>query len=81
MNDYVPPALKENANHFIIRTKANCVTNSGKSLKALVEPITKLAVTLKDDSNYVAISDIMTQKDRCSDKVDEVNKRLAELRE
>lgn len=81
MNDYVPPALKENANHFIIHTKANCVTNSGKSLKALVEPITKLAVSLKDDSNYMAISDIMTQKDRCSDKVDEVNKHLAELRE
>lgn len=81
LNDYVPPTLKENANHFIIHTKGNCVTNSGKSLKALVEPITKLAVTLKDDSNYVAIFDIMTQKDRYSDKVDEVNKRLAELRE
>ena len=53
MNDYVKLALKENPDNFIIHTGTNCVTNDGKSPKALVDWITKLAISLKDDSNYV----------------------------
>ena len=81
MNDCVKSALKENPSHFIIQIGTNYVTNGGKSLKALVDSITKLAVSLKGDSNYVAISNIITRKDRRSDKVDQVNKHLAEQRE
>ena len=81
LNDYDKPYLKENPHDVIIHTVNNCVSNGGKSLKALVSSITKLSVSLKDDSSYVAISNIITWKDRWSDKVNEVNKHLAELRE
>ena len=80
-NDYVKPALKENPNHFIIQIGTNYVTNGGISFKALVDSITKLTVSLKGNSNYVAISNTITRKDRWIDKVDQVNKHLAELRE
>ena len=49
LNDCVKSALKENPSHFIIQIGTNYVTNSGKSLKALVDSITNLAVSLKGD--------------------------------
>ena len=75
MNDYIQPTLKEKSDHFIIHTKTNYVTSDGK---LLVDWITKLEISLKEGSNYVAISNIITRKNRWNDKVDEINKHLAE---
>ena len=75
MNDYIQPTLKEKSDHFIIHTKITSVTNDRK---LLVHWITKLEISLKEGPNYVAISNIITQKDRWNDKVDEINKHLAE---
>ena len=51
-NDYFKLAFEEKLDHFIIHTRTNCVTNNGKSPKALVNSIIKLENSLKDDSNY-----------------------------
>ena len=73
--------LRENPDPLINNIGTNDVTNEGKPLKTIADSITKFAISLKNESHDVTISNIITRKDRKNAKVDEVNKHRAELSE
>ena len=78
MKDHMKPSMREKPNHTILNVGINDL-NSERPSDLIAKPIVNLAITLKNNSQNVSISNIIMRNDNFNEKAMEVNGYLKQL--
>ena len=79
MKDHMKPSTREKPDHIILHVGTNDL-NSDKPSNLIAKSIVDLAITLKNSSQNVSVSNIIVRNDKFNEKAMEVNCYLKEFR-
>ena len=72
VKDHMKPSLREKPDHTILHVGTNDL-NSDRPHNFIAKPIADLAITLKNNSQNVSVSNIIMRNDNFNDKAMEAN--------